>query len=320
MHDFRYTGFGIRGVIAGVGGLLAVLAVPKFVSPYMVISLNSILMYMVLTVSWAAFCGPTNYISLASAAFFGVGMYTSATLGTAIPLPLLTLLGGVLSFVLAFLVGLSSLRLRGMYFTIFTFGLSELIRHAVLWWEVNITGTVGRVVFAVGDVTIYYSMLTIALATIIAAYCLKVSRFGLALRGIGESEEAADHIGINVDLVKIINFAVTSFFMGCAGVVMRVSCAETSTSRPIPRFWVAGRLGAAGEEGVKQSFLCPKCEYNWRGCHVPRRPNVTKEEGCSDYWPKGRKKEPQLDKLDKTWVEGLDLRGLGKKRRGKPKT
>jgi branched-chain amino acid transport system permease protein len=220
MHESRQPWFGISGVIATAGGLLALLAAPKFISPYMIISLNSILMYVVLTVSWAAFCGPTNYMSLASAAFFGVGIYTSATLGTAIPLPFLTLLGGLMSFVLAFLVGLSSLRLRGMYFTIFTFGLSELIRHSVLWWEVNITGTVGRVVFAVGDVTVYYSMLAIALATVIGAYCLKVSRFGLALRGIGESEEAADHIGINVDLVKIVTFAVTSFFMGCAGVVM----------------------------------------------------------------------------------------------------
>ncbi|MEJ2715634.1 MAG: branched-chain amino acid ABC transporter permease [Deltaproteobacteria bacterium] len=220
MHDSSQPWFGIGGVLVAAGGLVVLLAAPTFVSRYTVISLNSILMYLVLTVSWAAFCGPTNYISLASAAFFGVGIYTSATLGTAVPLPVLTLVGGLLSFGLAFLVGLSSLRLRGMYFTIFTFGLSELIRHAVLWWEVNITGTVGRVVFSVGDVTVYYSMIAIALATVIGAYCLQVSRFGLALRGIGESEEAADHIGINVDLIKIVTFAGTSFFMGCAGVVM----------------------------------------------------------------------------------------------------
>jgi hypothetical protein len=77
--------------------------------------------------------------------------------------------------------------------------------------------------------------------------------------------------------------------------------------------------GGQGGEGVKQRFLCSNCEYNWRGCHVPRRPNVTKEEGCKDYWPKGRKREPQLDKLDKAWVDGLDLRGLGKKGKGKGK-
>ena len=72
-------------------------------------------------------------------------------------------------------------------------------------------------------------------------------------------------------------------------------------------------------ELVKQRFLCPKCEYNWRGCHVPRRPNVTREEGCKDFWPKGRKREQVLEKPDKAWVEGLDLSGLGKKRKGKRK-
>jgi len=51
------------------------------------------------------------------------------------PFPLVVCLGGVVSFVLALLVGLSTLRLKGMYFTIFTFGLSELIRHFVLWWK-----------------------------------------------------------------------------------------------------------------------------------------------------------------------------------------
>jgi branched-chain amino acid transport system permease protein len=200
--------------------LILFAAAPGYVSPYHIISLTSIFMYIVLTVSWAIFSAPTQYMSLASAAFFGIGIYISAILGKVLFLPVVIGLGGSISFLLALLVGLSSLRLRGMYFTIFTFGLSELIRHFVLWWEVNETGTVGRWVVGVDPKVVYYVMLIIVLMTLVAAYIIKRSRFGLALRSIGESEEAADHIGINVNAVKIITFAISTFFMGAAGAIM----------------------------------------------------------------------------------------------------
>jgi len=194
--------------------------IPRYAQPYTIISLNSIFMYIVLTVSWAMFSGPTHYISLASAAFFGLGIYVSAILGDKLPLLVVIGFGGLISSLLALLVGLSSLRLRGMYFTIFTFGLSELIRHSVLWWEVNETGTVGRWVIAVDNTTVYYVMLAILLITLVVTYIIKHSKYGLALLSIGESEEAADHIGINVNALKIIIFAVGTFFMGATGAIM----------------------------------------------------------------------------------------------------
>ena len=64
--------------------LLAV--VPFFSPPYMIISLITILMYIILTLSWTMFSGPTNYISLATAALFGVGVYASAVLNELLPL------------------------------------------------------------------------------------------------------------------------------------------------------------------------------------------------------------------------------------------
>mgnify|MGYP001256699616 FL=1 len=194
--------------------------IPRYAQPYTIISLNSIFMYIVLTVSWAMFSGPTHYISLASAAFFGLGIYVSAILGDKLPLLVVIGFGGLISSLLALLVGLSSLRLRGMYFTIFTFGLSELIRHSVLWWEVNKTGTVGRWVIAVDHTTVYYVMLGILLITLAVTSIIKHSKYGLALSSIGESEEAADHIGINVNALKIIIFAVGTFFMGATGAIM----------------------------------------------------------------------------------------------------
>ena len=102
----------------------------------------------------------------------------------------------------------------------FTFGLVELLLHFVLWWEVNITGTTGRVVPTVDNTTVYYLMLAILVIVILIEYLIKHSRFGLALQSIGECEEAAAHTGVNVTALKITTFAVSAFFMGAAGAVM----------------------------------------------------------------------------------------------------
>ena len=193
---------------------------PLYAAPYTVILMTTIFMYIILAVSWAMFSGPTGYISLAPAAFFGVGIYTSAILGKAVPLLLVIVIGGLSSFCLALLVGALTLRLRGIYFVMFTFGLVELILHFVLWWEVNITGTTGRVVPSVGNTTVYYLMLIVFAILMLTAYFMKHSKFGLALRSIGEYEEAAAHTGINVTALKVITFAMSAFFIGLAGAIM----------------------------------------------------------------------------------------------------
>ncbi len=200
--------------LALLGGL------PAYVSSYTVILVTNILMYVVMTLSWAIFSGPTGYISLAPAAFFGVGVYASAILSADLPLPIVILIGGTASFCLAYLVGSLTLRLRGMYFTMFTFGLVELVRNFVHWYEVNITGTVGRLIVSEETNTIFYAMATIFLTVLVASHLIERSRFGLALQSIGESEEAAAHTGINVNRVKAVTFAVSAFFMGLAGATM----------------------------------------------------------------------------------------------------
>jgi len=200
--------------------LILLATLPRYASAYTVILLTSILMYIILTVSWAIFSGPTGYVSLAPAAFFGVGIYTSAVLGRALPLPVVIGMGGFVSFCLALLIGALTLRLRGIYFTIFTFGLVELIKNLLLWYEVNITGTRGRFVIVVDNKTIYYGMLIIFVVALLTAYLIRRSKFGLALQSIGESEEAAAHIGINVTLLKVITFAISAVFMGAAGSII----------------------------------------------------------------------------------------------------
>ncbi len=167
------------GIIFLILILLATL--PLYVQPYLVILLTTILMYVIITVSWTIFSGPTRYISLASAAFFGVGVYTSALpalLGKAFPLPVVIVAGSLFSFILALCIGLLTLRLRGMYFIIFTFSITELIRHFLLWWETTMTGTVGRWVVMVDHTTVYYVILVIFLLALLTAYLIRRSRFG----------------------------------------------------------------------------------------------------------------------------------------------
>lgn len=204
--------------------LAALATLPLYGSFYNVILITAILMYVIITVSWVTFSGPTGYMSLATAAFFGVGIYTSAILlpntGEVLPLPLVIIIAGLASFILALLVGAITLRLRGIYFAIFTFGLVELMKQLLLYWEFNVTHTRGRFIVLVDNDTVFYFMLGIFVVLMLTAYFIGRSKFGLALQSIGENEEAAAHSGVNVTMVKVITFGISAFFMGAAGAII----------------------------------------------------------------------------------------------------
>lgn len=210
-----------KSFLAGLVGLILVLlaTLPLYVKGYTPILLTSIFMYIILSVSWTLFSGPTGYMSLATAAFFGVGIYTAALLGDILPLPVFIIAGGLASFIVALLVGALTLRLRGIYFAIFTFGLVMLIAQLLVFWELHIAGIRGRFVVVMDYNTIYYAMLVIFVVLMLTVYFIKRSKFGLALQSIGQNEEAAAHMGVNVTMVKVITFAVSAFFMGAAGAV-----------------------------------------------------------------------------------------------------
>ncbi len=110
-------------------GTLVLALLPLFASNY-VISLF-ILLYanVALATAWAFFSGATRYISLATAAFFGVGIYALAITHVYVPIPVALLAAAVVGFLVALVVGLSTLRLRGVYFVVFTFGLTELMHQ-----------------------------------------------------------------------------------------------------------------------------------------------------------------------------------------------
>jgi branched-chain amino acid transport system permease protein len=194
--------------------------VPLYAPEYAAVLLINILMYVILTVSWVMFSGSTGYMSLAPAAFFGVGIYASAIIGVKLPFPLVVGIGGLASFCLALLIGALTLRLKGIYFAIFTFGLVMLMAYSLLFFELQVTGTRGRFVMVEDYNKIYYYMLGVFALLLVTTFLIKKSKYGLALLSIGQQEDAAAHTGVNVVMVKVMTFAISAFFMGAAGSVM----------------------------------------------------------------------------------------------------
>lgn len=199
------------------------LAIPHYASEFLVSMALTCLMYVALSSSWSLFCGSTRYMSLATAAFFGIGAYTAAILLGSLAWPLVIVLGAALALIVAVVMGLAVLHLRGTYFAVLTFGMTELIRHAITYWEKQVTGTVGRVLTTVpeGD-TVYLTVLAIAVLAVLTAIVVRRSRFGLALAGIGADEQRAQTLGVNTRLVKTAGFAITAAFAGAVGAAMSV--------------------------------------------------------------------------------------------------
>jgi branched-chain amino acid transport system permease protein len=192
---------------------------PLYGGVYHVRVLIAVLTFVILAASWAMFSGSTGYMSLAPAAFFGLGIYTMCVLEKELPFLIIIVIGGLVAFAFALLVGLVTLRLKGMYFAIFTFGLVVFMSELINYLEVALTGTHGWHITPLGNTTIFYTMLILAVVTVLAIYFIRRSRLGLAMNSIGGNEDAAEHMGINTTRVKVLTFAISSMFMGAAGVI-----------------------------------------------------------------------------------------------------
>ena len=202
--------------------LVAALAVvPWFVSDYGLGFMINLMCYLVLTVAWALFSGTTRYVSLATAAFFGLGAYTVAMLVKEMPIYATFGVALVVGTLMALLVGLVTLRISGMFFVIFGFGLSELMREVLVWWEINKTHTMGRYVFVPFDTTLIYEhLLGLAVLVFLVGWWLRRTRLGVALLVIGDDETMARQAGINVPFAKVMIFVVSSVFMTVVGAIM----------------------------------------------------------------------------------------------------
>lgn len=202
--------------------LVAVLAaVPWLTSDYGLSLMVNLMSYLVLTIAWALFSGTTRLVSLATSAFYGIGMYAVAVLAKALPLYAVFGVAALLGAAIALVVGVLTLRISGMFFVIFGFGLSEMIREVMIWWEINQTHTMGRYVRVPFDTTmIYEHLLGLAVIVFLVGWWLRRSRLGIALFVIGDDEAVARQAGINIAISKVTIFVVSAVFMTLTGAVM----------------------------------------------------------------------------------------------------
>jgi branched-chain amino acid transport system permease protein len=213
----------VRDLLVLVGFAGWALALPYWGSEFIVSLALTCLMYVALSSSWALFCGFTRYLSLATSAFFGIGAYACALTLDQLPWLQAVALGAGIAAAIALVMGAAVLHLRGTYFAVLTFGLTELIRHAVTYFEKSVTGTVGRVLTVVPDRdTIYLTVLVLALLSVAVSIVVRRTRFGLALAGIGADEQRAQTLGVNTRWIKLAGFAMTAAFAGAIGAAMSV--------------------------------------------------------------------------------------------------
>jgi branched-chain amino acid transport system permease protein len=201
-------------------GTLALVLVPFTVSNYVISVFILLFANVALATAWAFFSGTTRYISLATASFFGVGIYTLAIAHVYVPVGVALLTAACVGFLVALIIGLSTLRLRGVYFVVFTFGLTELLHQVINWWAIR-TRTVTRYIFTdVPNVNIYLILLAVALVAILGSWYVSRTRLGFALRAIGEDETVARHTGVDTTRVKIVCFALSASVMALVGAVL----------------------------------------------------------------------------------------------------
>ncbi len=174
--------------------------------------------------------GYTGQISIGHGAFMSVGAYTAANFAVHFDMPFWITLpaGGLLAAAIGLLVGLPSLRVKGLYLAIAT-----LAAQFIIEWTLNHTPIISGgiqasiemprpVVF--GNVIntpteMYLFLLPIATLAILATLNLVRSRIGRAFVAIRDQEIAAEIIGINVYRYKLLAFGISSFYAGIAGVM-----------------------------------------------------------------------------------------------------
>jgi branched-chain amino acid transport system permease protein len=217
----RLTPGEIWTALAAAIAIAAAAALPLLDEGYYLSLALSMVMYAALCTAWTLFSGPTHYVSLATAAFFGLGTYAVGLGLDHVPFGLLVLAGGMVAAILAGLVGAATLRISGVYFVIFTFGLAELIRQIVSYAQVKLTGKMGLYVFT--DFTekhIYWMLLALTGVIFLTGWLINRSRLGFAMQIIGNDETVAKHSGIDTARLKILLFMISGAFIGMAGAIL----------------------------------------------------------------------------------------------------
>ncbi len=224
---------GRRGVF--IWALLAVIAAAAAIpvvtnSPSLREELFLVLMLVTIASSLNIIMGYTGYVSFGHIVFFGLGGYFAFYLMQTYQtnFVLAALAGAIPASLIALLIGIPILRLRGAYFALATIGINEAMRAFVNNFE-PFGGAVGMFFnFSVYDAyggarsagqLAYYAMAVVALATIATSYFIKRSKFGLALLAIREDQDVAMVLGIAPARAKVIAYVVSAFFPALAGAI-----------------------------------------------------------------------------------------------------
>lgn len=173
--------------------------------------------------------GYTGLISLGHAAFMGVGCYTAAFLAQrGVPFWLTIPAGGMMCALLGLVVGIPSLRIKGLYLAVATLAMQFILIFVFREWE-SVTGGVRGVtvpdatLFGLeldNDYRMYYVILPFAGVLLMAARNLFRTRIGRAFIAIRDKDISAEVLGIDLFRYKLLAFAIGSFYAGIAGALL----------------------------------------------------------------------------------------------------
>ncbi|MGE5792913.1 MAG: branched-chain amino acid ABC transporter permease [Bacteroidota bacterium] len=188
-----------------------------------------VLTFVVLATAWNILGGYAGYVNFGTAAFFGLGAYTSVVLIQSIgaPLAVQILAAAVMSGLLGFGAGLLTLRLRGIFFAIATVALIVIMETLFINWR-YVGGATGLQLLRpppIPPFESYTKMLFVVMALMVVvsvaiARYIETSWIGRGLRAIRDSEEAAECSGVPTLKLKLLACTVSGALMGAAGAPM----------------------------------------------------------------------------------------------------
>lgn len=197
------------------------------------------LYFMTLIMVWCVFAlgydlvfGVTGLLSFGHAAFFGAGSYVFALIvgKNAALFPLAMIAAGLAGGAVALLVAALALRLSGIYFSLMTLAIAELLffaasspLRAFTGGEDGLTGVPRPRLFGfdfVDDTRFYLLVLALFALALYISRRLRNSPFGQALNGLRVNEIRADQVGFNVKRLKLAAFAISGVYSGVAGALL----------------------------------------------------------------------------------------------------
>ncbi len=193
---------------------------PLAISGYWLRLITFIFMWIGLAGSLNLLTGYTGYLDFGHVAFFGIGAYTTGVLMVKLGMPFFPamFIGAIFASILALLVGIPTMRLRGAYFAIAMLAFAEAMKQVALEFE-GITGGGNGLSLPIytNYPFFYYMMFSVVLLIIGTTFWFEKSKFGKALMAIREAELAAEVSGVNTFYCKLIAFGISAFTAGMIG-------------------------------------------------------------------------------------------------------